>query len=164
MFKIEDFLLAAEAVLEIDTNRLAQVTNIPLAESALAAPYASFAGHDRYPDPLQRAAVLASRIMRNHPLPDGNKRVALILTDIYLDEHRLTLVASAEEIDQVFRGVAARSISETSLVEWLTARTRFDEPRGLQALKGVWKGKVELPDDFDELPDDIQRAFGMIDD
>ena len=38
-----------------------------------------------------------------------------------------------------------------------------EQPRGLLALKGIWKGQVEIPDDFDELPEDIQRAFGMID-
>jgi prevent-host-death family protein len=41
----------------------------------------------------------------------------------------------------------------------------YDEkPRGLMALEGVWKGKVKIADDFDELPEDIQRALGMIDD
>jgi prevent-host-death family protein len=41
----------------------------------------------------------------------------------------------------------------------------YDEkPRGLLALEGVWKGKGYIPDDFDELPEDLQRAFGMIDD
>jgi prevent-host-death family protein len=40
----------------------------------------------------------------------------------------------------------------------------YDEkPKGLLALEGVWKGKVVIPDDFDELPEDMQRAFGMID-
>jgi prevent-host-death family protein len=40
----------------------------------------------------------------------------------------------------------------------------YDEPRGLMALEGVWKGQVVIHDDFDELPEDLQRAFGMIDD
>lgn len=41
----------------------------------------------------------------------------------------------------------------------------YDEkPRGLLSLKGVWKGQGHIPDDFDELPEDLQRAFGMIDD
>ncbi len=41
----------------------------------------------------------------------------------------------------------------------------YDEkPRGLMALEGVWKGEVGISDDFDELPEDLQRAFGMIDD
>jgi prevent-host-death family protein len=39
----------------------------------------------------------------------------------------------------------------------------YDEPRGLLALEGIWKGKVVIPDDFDELPEDLQGAFGMID-
>jgi hypothetical protein len=26
---------------------------------------------------------------------------------------------------------------------------------------GQWKGKVRIADDFDELPEDIARAFGM---
>jgi prevent-host-death family protein len=38
------------------------------------------------------------------------------------------------------------------------------EPRGILALEGVWKGKVHMADDFDELPEDLQRAFGMLDD
>ncbi len=40
----------------------------------------------------------------------------------------------------------------------------YDEPRGPMALKGVWKGQGHIPDDFDELPEDLQRAFCMIDD
>ncbi|HWY90056.1 MAG TPA: type II toxin-antitoxin system prevent-host-death family antitoxin [Solirubrobacteraceae bacterium] len=39
----------------------------------------------------------------------------------------------------------------------------YEEPSGLLALKGVWKGKVRIAEDFDELPEDLQRAFGMID-
>lgn len=26
---------------------------------------------------------------------------------------------------------------------------------------GSWKGHIEIPDDFDELPDDLARAFGI---
>lgn len=34
---------------------------------------------------------------------------------------------------------------------------------GFAALKGVWKGQVEIAEDFDELPPDIARRLGMID-
>ena len=30
----------------------------------------------------------------------------------------------------------------------------------LAAVRGVWRGRVHLADDFDELPDDIADAFG----
>jgi prevent-host-death family protein len=39
-----------------------------------------------------------------------------------------------------------------------------EQPRGLMALEGIWKGQVKIHGDFDELPEDLQRAFGMIDD
>ena len=123
MFAIEDFLLAAEAVLKIDAEQLVHVTKIPLAESALAAPFASFGDHDFYEGPIQRAAILASRIMRNHALPDGNKRVALILMDDYLDRQGLRLTAAQGDRDRTFRAVAGRKMTEDYFVVWLASRT-----------------------------------------
>ncbi|HET8954873.1 MAG TPA: type II toxin-antitoxin system prevent-host-death family antitoxin [Solirubrobacterales bacterium] len=32
---------------------------------------------------------------------------------------------------------------------------------GFASLAGVWKGRVRIADDFDELPDDLADAFGM---
>ena len=34
---------------------------------------------------------------------------------------------------------------------------------GFAALKGIWKGQVEIAEDFDQLPPDIARRLGMID-
>ena len=124
MVCLDEFLLAAESVLGIDTERLVRVTKIPLAESALAAPSASFGNHDFYDHPLQRAAILASRIMRNHPLPDGNKRVALILMDLYLERKGLQLSAAPRDIDRTFRAVAAKEMTEDDFVVWLRSRTK----------------------------------------
>jgi hypothetical protein len=30
----------------------------------------------------------------------------------------------------------------------------------LASVRGVWRGQVQLSEDFDELPDDIAEAFG----
>jgi antitoxin (DNA-binding transcriptional repressor) of toxin-antitoxin stability system len=30
----------------------------------------------------------------------------------------------------------------------------------LASVRGVWRDRIELADDFDELPDDIAEAFG----
>ena len=35
------------------------------------------------------------------------------------------------------------------------------DPDGFLSLRGVWKGQVEIADDFDELPDDLAEALGM---
>ena len=102
MLEIEDFLLAAEEVLGVPAHRLIAVTNIPLAESALAAPHASYGGHSFYQHPIQQAAILASRVIRNHALPDGNKRVALVLAELHLSYHGYRLRAEPEEVDRAF--------------------------------------------------------------
>jgi prevent-host-death family protein len=35
-----------------------------------------------------------------------------------------------------------------------------EEPRSLLSVRGAWRGRVHLADDFDELPEDIAEAFG----
>ncbi len=123
MFEIGDLLLVAERLLGIDAERLKLVVNIPSAESALAAPFAGVADQMFYEHPVQRAAILASRIMRNHPLPDGNKRAALYLMDLYLEENGYRFTASPEEIDEMFRAVAARQHSEDYFIAWVCSRS-----------------------------------------
>jgi death-on-curing protein len=123
MFEIGDLLLVAERLLGIDAKRLRRIVNVPAAESALAAPFAGVADQRFYEHPVQRAAILASRIMRNHPLPDGNKRAALYLMDLYLDEHGYRLNAEPAEVDRIFRAVAARQHSEDYFVAWVCSRS-----------------------------------------
>lgn len=60
----------------IDSVTLAKASRLELLDSALRAPQAGFGDEDFYPTIEQKAAVLAVRIARNHPLPDGNKRLA----------------------------------------------------------------------------------------
>ena len=75
---LADYLLIAEAVLGVPAESIARWPGIGLAESALHAPAAAFGGVELYPDAIDKTAVLGSRLARNHPLPDGNKRVAYL--------------------------------------------------------------------------------------
>ena len=73
---LAEALVIAEAVTGIDHVVLARSAGIGLLDSTLNAPQAGFGGHEMYPDFVDKAAVLAVRVARNHPLPDGNKRLA----------------------------------------------------------------------------------------
>lgn len=73
---LADYLLIAEAVLDVPAEVLALTSDLALADSALNAPAASFAGVEFYPDFATKAGVLCARLCRNHALVDGNKRVA----------------------------------------------------------------------------------------
>jgi death-on-curing protein len=78
--ELADFLLIAEAVLEMPAKKIAEDSSLNLADSALHAPFAAFGGIEAYPDFATKAAVLCAHLVKNHPLKDGNVPVALIAT------------------------------------------------------------------------------------
>lgn len=121
---IEDLLLIGEAVLDVPAERLARATRLGAAASALAAPFAAVGDHgpERYPALADKAAILCSRLVRNHPLPDGNKRVALLaMLELVARNHGVWLPppGGQEEIAATIRRLAARELPETAFVAWV---------------------------------------------
>lgn len=120
-----DYLLIAEAVLGIPAEEIARLPGMGLAESALHAPAAAFEGVEFYPDVLDKAAVLCVRLARNHPLPDGNKRVAYLALLEFLARNGIEWVPpSVDETVATIEAVAAGTVSETELTEWLRTSAR----------------------------------------
>lgn len=123
---VADFLLIAEAVLGVPAERIADWPGVGRAESALQAPAASFGGVEFYPDVIDKAAVLCVRLARNHPLPDGNKRVAYLALVEFLARNQVDWEPpSVEETVAIIEGVATGDISERELADWLR-RTRTE--------------------------------------
>nr|WP_255426717.1 Fic family protein [Pseudonocardia sp. C8] len=60
------------------------VRDFGLLESALARPATSLFGQDAYPTVPLKAAALLQSICANHPLVDGNKRLAWATTAVFL--------------------------------------------------------------------------------
>lgn len=117
---LADFFAVAEAVLQIPAEHLWAATRVELADSALAAPRAGFGETEAYPDLFSKAAVLLNRLARNHPLLDGNKRVAYLCMRIFLERNGWRFVApTPDEVDTVVRAVAAGGLDEASLARWL---------------------------------------------
>jgi death-on-curing protein len=124
--ELEDLLLIGEAVLGTTAEALARAARLPLARSALDAPFAADGGGaDRYPALAEKAAVLCSRLVRNHPLPDGNKRVALLamLELVARNGGRWTPPPGGqEEIAATIERLAARELSEAAFAAWVRER------------------------------------------
>ena len=119
---LADYLLIAEADLGVAAEEIARWPGIGLAESALHAPAAGFAGVELYPDVVDKAAVLCVRLARNHPLPDGNKRVAyLALLDFLARNGVEWMPPSTGETVAMIERVAAGKVSERELADWLRA-------------------------------------------
>lgn len=114
--------MIAEAVTGIDHVVLAKGAGIGLLDSALHAPQASFGGYEMYPEFIDKAAVLAVRVARNHPLPDGNKRLAWgCLTMFCLLNGRDLVVDTDDAVNQML-SVAAGEIDEAGMATWLATR------------------------------------------
>jgi death-on-curing protein len=116
---LAEALTVAEAVTGIDVTVLARAPRINLLDSALHAPQASFGGHDMYPEFLDQAAVLAVRVSRNHPLLDGNKRLAWGCLTMFCSLNGHQLDVPTEEAVATMLAVASSEIDESSLAEWL---------------------------------------------
>ena len=125
---LADFLLIAEAVLGIPAEELAHVAKLDLAESALTAPSAAFEGLEFYPTFAEKAAILCSRLIRNHPLPDGNKRVGFLCLVEFVERNGYRWSAPegdelrGDETVAMIEGVASGQVDEPTLVRWIEKR------------------------------------------
>jgi death on curing protein len=125
---LADFLLIAEAVLDVPAEVLALSANLHLADSALNAPAASFGGHELHPSFEQKAAVLCVRVCNNHPLVDGNKRVAYEVLREFVARNGYEWTdppgddPHGDETVKTMWGVAAGRIDEHELTRWIAER------------------------------------------
>lgn len=110
----------AEAVSGIDAVELSRVARLELLDSALHAPQAGFGDVEFYPEFVDKAAVLVVRLARNHPLPDGNKRLAWQSLTMFcvLNGHELNV--PADEAVTTMLKIAAGELDEPAVAAWLS--------------------------------------------
>ncbi len=121
---LEDFVDIASFVLDAAPEAIRRLPGLALADSAIHAPFASFEGADRYATLVEQAAGLIEHLARNHPLPDGNKRTAFLLTARFLDANGLVWGSSAVEIDApMVERIAAGDAAHHEIVDWIRSRT-----------------------------------------
>ncbi len=79
---------------------------------------------DRY-QPAQKASLLAARLTKNHPLPDGNKRAAWVAMIEFLERngYQLEQPEPSDAVDAMLR-VASSELPEADFVEWLRSRLK----------------------------------------
>ena len=126
---LAEYLWLAGQVTGIPADTLLQSALVGLAESAVHAPMASFGGEDFYADVVDKAAVLCWRLARNHPLPDGNKRVAWASLAMFIDLNGGRWDPDPPDVDgaeKVMLAVAAGEIDERTLAAWIRQRTAFE--------------------------------------
>lgn len=112
---IEDLLLIAEVVLDVPGEQLARRTRLDVAAAALAAA-------DRSPVLADRVAALGCRLVRDRPLPCGNKPVALVAMLELVARHHATWLpphGGALEVATMIERLAAGELSEAAFRAWV---------------------------------------------
>jgi death on curing protein len=92
------------------------VRDIGLLEAAIHRPRASVLGQDAYPDLLTKAAALLHSLARNHPLVDGNKRLAWLAAYVFLAKNGSELDAGDDAAYALVVGVADGSVDDVGAI------------------------------------------------
>lgn len=120
-----DLLEIASRGLELEVDTVVRITDLGLADSALARPQSGVGGEEFYPSLEEKAAALLEGILRNHPFVDGNKRVALLATLQFLNLNEKDLdLEPIEEAHDVIVRAAAGELKLPKLREWIGSRVR----------------------------------------
>jgi death on curing protein len=119
---LADYVAIAAEVTRLDAATVMKFANLDLADSALHAPAAGFGETEFYPEFVRKAAVLIVRLAKNHPLPDGNKRVAWVALRMFVEINGWSWSQrpSVDETEQVVLAIAAGEWDEDRTVEWLS--------------------------------------------
>jgi death-on-curing protein len=106
--------LDLEDLLHVARRTLAdvEVRDVGLLESASARPRSMAFGEDAYPSIHAKAAALRHSIARNHPLVDGNKRLALAATIAFYGLNGFRLTATNDEAYELVMAVAAGELDD----------------------------------------------------
>ena len=119
---LAEALTIAEAVTGTPAAVLARASRLDLLDSALHAPQAGFGDVEFYPDFADKAAVLTVRIAKNHPLPDGNKRLAWQSLTMFCILNGYALAVPADDAVNLMLAIAAGEHTEADVATWLTER------------------------------------------
>ena len=92
------------------------IRDVGLLESAVHRPRASVLGQDAYLGLLPKAAALLHSLAGNHPLVDGNKRLAWLATYVFLAKNGVELDPSDDAAYDFVVAVAAGEIDDVGQI------------------------------------------------
>lgn len=117
-----DILLALHDESLAEHGGASGIRDAGLFESALNRPLNLI--HYGSPDIAELAASYGYGLAKNHPFIDGNKRAALLGIGLFLMTNGYRLTASQGDTTQTILALAAGSLSEEALAEWIRNNTQ----------------------------------------
>jgi death-on-curing protein len=92
-------------------------------EAALGRPVNLHTYSEALPSLPRLAAAYGFALARGHCFPDGNKRVALAIVDVFLRLNGFELTADELDAVDTIQSLAAGDLTEDGLADWITAHS-----------------------------------------
>lgn len=116
-------VIAIQADLIAEHGGLAGPPRLNDLHAALDRPRNQFAYSETPPSLASLAAAYGFALAHGHCFPDGNKRIALALVDVFLQLNGFELTAPEEDAAATFLKLAAGELDEDALAAWIEAST-----------------------------------------
>lgn len=112
-------IIMLHEILIAESGGTPEIRDDGLLDSAVNAPFQSFAGTELYPTLLEKATRLGFGLIKNHPFIDGNKRIGTHAMLVFLELNHQELTYSDNELTELILGIVASKYDEKYLLSWL---------------------------------------------
>ena len=114
----------SEQVIKLHSSLIAKTGGIDgirdenLLDSALKSPFQTFGGKELYPDIFDKASQLCYSLVENHPFADGNKRIGVHLTLLFLKINNENIEYSQAELIEFGLNIASGKMNKDDIKAW----------------------------------------------
>lgn len=122
-FTSEDILLIHSFIID-ETGGSHGLRDRGAIEALVAAPKQSFENKEQYSDIYQKAAVYLHRIIMNHPFVDGNKRTAVTVAGLFLEENGYDITVKEGDFEEFAVRVVEEKLEINEIAKWLTKHSQ----------------------------------------
>ena len=104
-----------------ETGGSVDIRDEGMLDSAVSAPYASFAGIEPFPTVIEKASRLGFGLIKNHPFIDGNKRIGTHALILMMRINGVTIDYDDQDLIDAILKVADGSFGYERLLAWVKA-------------------------------------------
>jgi death-on-curing protein len=122
-FELEQIIKLHNSLIS-KTGGMDGVRDKNLLDSAIKSPFQTFDGKELYPDLYDKASQLCYSLIENHPFADGNKRIGVHLTLLFLKINNEELKYTQKELIDFGFNIASGKMTRDDIKEWFLSHRK----------------------------------------
>ncbi|MGL5513979.1 MAG: type II toxin-antitoxin system death-on-curing family toxin [Sporomusa sp.] len=111
------------AMLIKQTGGLDGIRDEGLLDSAINAPFQTFAGEELYPTLQKMAACICYSLVNNHAFNDANKRIGILAMMTFMELNNLEIECLDEELITLGINAASGKIGQEEILCWIISHS-----------------------------------------